>query len=185
MKPSGYIDRRQHDPTPATQDLVLRTAQAERDYTDGQIGRVEARLAGIDTATRLLAETITRVPTTLQSEIAHVKSLVDERFSSVGTQFAERDERVALILATNEKAIDKSDSETRQTISKLQDLFETKVDALSKQLDDLQGRIDRGEGRDTGKSDSGAGVRLNVATAAQAVATLVAIIALVVVGFHK
>lgn len=77
----------QHAPTA----MVLRIVAAERDYVDGQIGVLEERFRGIDRANQLLSETVNRVPTDVTREVAHLQSVMDERFSSIETQFRERD----------------------------------------------------------------------------------------------
>jgi hypothetical protein len=171
------------DPTILTTEQLLRTVRAERDYVDGIRDVIEERLAAMDKATALLSDTVNRVPTVVQTEVAHITGLMAERFTSIdnlmdvkfqsiATQFAERDTRqereardnkVAVDAAfaaqkeaaakqdeSNAKAIDKSERATAETISKLQDLTTTISNGLSAQIADLKSRLDSGEGRDSG-----------------------------------
>jgi hypothetical protein len=76
---------------------LLRVVAAERDYVDGQIGVLEERFRGIDRASSLLSETVNRTPTEIQKEIGHLRSIIDERSSTTGIQFKERDIRMDAI----------------------------------------------------------------------------------------
>jgi len=164
------------DPTILTTEALARAVQAERDYVDGQLDVLRERLRAIDVATRLLNETVNRVPTDVTKEVTHLRELMDERLISVGVQFKERDTRqeresrdnkVAVDAAFaaqkeaaakqdegNAKAINKSEMATAETINKLSELFRTSAGALSDKIDDLKARVGAIEnlkqgGRDT------------------------------------
>ena len=146
------------DPTILTTEALARAIAAQRDFVEGQIGVLEERLRGIDTATRLLNETVNRVPTALTEGLGHLQAVMDERFASIDKQFAERDTRqeresrdnkVAVDAAfaaqkeaaakqeeTFGRSIDKSESATAETIGKLQDLTSTQDSALASKIDD-------------------------------------------------
>lgn len=64
------------DPTVLTTDALARANKCERDYVDGQIGMLRERLNGIDKATKVLHETVTRTPTEIQLQIGHVRELL-------------------------------------------------------------------------------------------------------------
>ena len=99
------------DPTTATTAQLLRIAASERDFTIGKIEAINERLRGMDEATKVLNDTIHRVPTELQSAIkqldslmverfiaadsahSHIIDVTSEKFNSVQKQFTERDER--------------------------------------------------------------------------------------------
>lgn len=164
------------DPTILTTEQLLRTAQAERDYVDGRIDVLIERLAGMDRATELLSNTVNRVPTDTQKEVSHLASLVDERFTSVGQRFDERDVRSARESADNKvavdaafaaqkeaaaeqnkantKAIDKSEEATTESINKLGELFQTTIDALKESVDDLKQRVQAIESSKQGVAES-------------------------------
>jgi cation transport regulator ChaB len=155
----GEIDRR------FDSSVAISTIQHEgiRDYSDGQIGKVSERLDGIDKATELLGTTVNRVPTEIDREVAHLQSVLDERFKSVAIQFKERDTRqereakdnkVAVDAAfaaqkeaaaeqnkSNTLAISKSEVSTSETINKLAELFKGTTDGLYDKIDDLKDRI--------------------------------------------
>lgn len=115
------------DPTVATHDAVARAVDAERDYVDAQLDVLRERLRGIDLATVVLNDIVTRVPTDVQKAVSHLSSLTGVRFESVQTQFVERD-----------KAIDKQERSTLDTINKLAELFKSTTDALADKVDDFR-----------------------------------------------
>jgi cation transport regulator ChaB len=192
------------DPTFLTTEALARGLASERDYVDGQLDVLRERLRGIDIATRLLNETVNRVPTDVQREVSHLRELDEEKFSSVQKQFAERDTRsereskdnkVAVDAAfaaqkeaaakqdeSNLKAIDKSEKATTETIKTLQDLFQTSVRALSDKIDDLKERVGKiestrqgaGEARTERRSEAGQ-IWLAVGVAVAAISVLVGI----------
>jgi hypothetical protein len=151
------------DPTALTTEQLLRTAQAERDYVDGRIDVLIERLSGMDRATQLLSNTVTKVPTEVQREVGNLRNVVDEKVASIDKQFSERDTRsereardnklaVDAAFAAQEKqavaqndanttAINKSEQATTETINKLSELFKTTTDALSDKIDDIKQRV--------------------------------------------
>jgi hypothetical protein len=64
------------DPSVLSTDAVARAVTAERDYVDGQIAALKERLNGIDRATEVLNQTVTRTPTEIQVQVAHVRELL-------------------------------------------------------------------------------------------------------------
>jgi cation transport regulator ChaB len=164
------------DPTILTTEALARAIASERDFVIGQLGIRDERLRGIDTATRVLNETVNRVPTDMQKEIQHVREITDEKFDSVGTQFKERDTRseresrdnklaVDAAFAAQEKqaaaqnksnaeAINKSEIATAETINKLAELFKTTTDALRRDLDDIKLAVGDIQARRLGVADS-------------------------------
>jgi cation transport regulator ChaB len=144
-------------------------SKADRDYVDGQVGRLVGRFDGIDKATELLSETVNRVPTEVTKEVEHLQSVIDERFNSVAIQFSERDTRqereakdnkVAVDAAfaaqkeaaaeqnkSNTLAISKSEAATSETINKLAELFKGTTDGLYDKVDDLKDRLAASEKR--------------------------------------
>ena len=151
------------DPTLLTTEQMERGDKAERDYVDGLFAVLNERLRGIDTATIVLNEIVTRVPTEVQKEVLHLRELVEEKFDSVGTQFKERDTRseresrdneirvnaafAAADKAADERnksnglAIDKAQATTAEAISKLAELFRTSISAQGDKIDDLKDRL--------------------------------------------
>jgi hypothetical protein len=164
------------DPTVLTTEALDRRERALHEYVDGQIGIIQERLRGIDTATQVLNETVNRVPTDMQKEVTHVRQITDEKFESVSIQFRERDTRqereardnkVAVDAAfaaqkeaaakqdeANAKAINKSELATAETINKLAELFKTTTDALRRDLDDIKLAVGDIQARRLGVADS-------------------------------
>jgi hypothetical protein len=169
--------------------------------------QITARIDGIDRATALLSETVNRTPTQIQTEISHVRQLMDEQFKSVTLQFIERDVRTgqaatasaqalaAALQAAKEavfeqaQAAAKASDKTELSTSKQIDLIQTQIKALGDtfgdRLSELKERIDRGEGSDAGASGSRTEQRLNVSQVVAVVAVLVAVGTLLLLAFHK
>jgi hypothetical protein len=165
------------DPTRLTTDQLRRELSALREI-------LTARLDAMDTATELLSATVNRTPTVIQIEISHVRELMseklaslggsaEERFRSIGLQFAERDTRTenaakaskealdAALLAAKElvaqqneanaQAADKAEQSTIKQIDQIGIRIDTMQKALDDRLTELKERIDRGEGTNVGQ----------------------------------
>jgi len=187
------------DPTVLTTEALTRGLAGERDYVDGQLEVIRERLRGIDTATRLLNETVNRVPTALTEGLGHLEAVMDERFRSIDKQFAERDTRseresrdnkVAVDAAfaaqkeaaakqdeANSKAIDKSEAATSETITKLAELFKSTTDALAGKNDDLKERVGRIESVKQGATESRVEHRAGISNTSALVGIVVAVLA--------
>jgi uncharacterized protein YoxC len=105
------------DPTVLTTEALARAIDAQREYVVAQLGIRDERLRGIDTATRVLNETVNRVPTDVEREVAHLRELAFEKVaslqsaldrldSSISLQFSERDTRSEREARDNTKAVD-------------------------------------------------------------------------------
>jgi chromosome segregation ATPase len=151
------------DPSVRSSEAIRTAVNAERDYVNGQVSILQARLNGMDEATKVLHETVTRTPTDIQQAVGHLKELHNERFESVATQFKERDTRseresrdnkVAVDAAfaaqkeaaseqnkSNTLAISKSEEATKETLATLAELFRTEIAALAARNDDLKDRL--------------------------------------------
>jgi len=88
----------------ATEQGVAR-AKAERDYVDGQVRVLEERIAAMDVATRLLNETVNRVPTDLQTAMKNMNEVFDIRLTSLKELAAIREEYRLELKADAEKAL--------------------------------------------------------------------------------
>jgi uncharacterized protein YicC (UPF0701 family) len=195
--PDGH-DTPVPDPTVLTTEAIIRAVESERDYVNGKFDVLRERLNGMDTATELLSETVTRVPTDTQQAVDNLKAVVDERFSSIVTQFKERDTRseresrdnkVAVDAAfaaqkeaaseqnkANTKAIDKSEEATNEAINKLGELFKTAIDALTDKVDDVKSRTQALENKNNGTTENRVESRAAMYTNSNVVATVVAAI---------
>lgn len=168
------------DPSVLTTEQLEKGLRAERDYVDGQIGILVERLNGMDKASVVLHETVTRTPTDIQKAVAHLEALSDEKFSSIQTQFRERDTRseresrdnkVAVDAAfaaqkeaaakqdeANAKAIEKSEKATAETIKTNQELSRSTTDSLTKQLDEAKQAITRIDASKAGATENRTGL---------------------------
>jgi uncharacterized coiled-coil protein SlyX len=194
------------DPTVLTTEALLRAVAGERDYVDGRIAVLEERLDAIDRATRLLNETVNRVPTDVQKEVGHLSGLFDEKFHSVDKQFLERDTRaeresrdnkVAVDAAfaaqkeaaakqdeSNAKAIEKSERATTETISKLDGLFKTRTDAQADKIDDLKDRLTSVEQQRIGRTETHSNQNAIIGFALTGGGLVLAVIVFLAAHFH-
>jgi primosomal protein N' len=117
---------------------------------------LQARLDGMDRATELLSETVNRTPTQIQTEISHVRELIqeklgslggmaEEKFKSIELQFVERDVRTgqaatasAQALAAALQAAKEAVFEQAQAAAKAADKTEL---SFTKQIDLLLAQI--------------------------------------------
>ena len=217
------------DPTRLTTDQLRREMSALREI-------LTARLDGMDRATTLLSETVNRTPTVIQTEIAHVRELVDERFRTadrrfveadlryqqrfderdlrfkeefggVQLQFQERDVRTgqaatasaqalaAALQAAKEavfeqaqaaaKAAEKTELSFSKQIEQIQLQIRTVSEGLGDKIDDLKGRIDRGEGNSSGRDDSRAVQRITFSQVIAVAAVLATVASLIVLALKK
>jgi hypothetical protein len=188
------------DPTLLTTQQLLRELAALREL-------LEARLDGMDRATALLSETVNRTPTVIQTEIAHVREVDDERFRSISQQFAERDVRTdqaakasnealdAALLAAKElvaqqneanaAAADKAEQSTIKQIDQIGIRIDTMQKALDDRLTELKERIDRGEGSSSGASEYRTERRLDLGQVVAVIAVIVAVLSVVLYVVKK
>lgn len=130
---------------------------------NGEVGILAQRLDDIDRATEVLNAIVTRVPTDVQKEVAHLRELSYEKFNSIEQQFRERDIRSEREARDNKTAVDaafaaqkeaaaaqndsntlaigKSETATNETINKLAELFKTTTDGLGDKIEGVKERI--------------------------------------------
>lgn len=179
---SQQTPKSEPDPSVLSTDQLMRMLRAERDYTDGQVEVLQERLRGMDEATKVLHETVTRVPTDMQLAVGHLRDVMDEKFGSVNTRFVLNDDRSksegvanevkvnAAFAASkeasakqddaNQKAIDKSEKTTKEVIDKNSLAAEAANKALADKVEDqkdrttrLEDRMTRQEARDIGRGE--------------------------------
>lgn len=168
------------DPTGAVTDAIDRALLAERALVRSEFAVRDERFRGIDVATAAFHSAITQVPTDTQREVAHVREIMAGALDAVAQRFAERDTRsereardnkVAVDAAfsaqkeaaaeqnkSNTLAITKSEQQTIEAITKLEQLFKTTIDGLGSQISDLKERVSRTESLKQGGKDATAGL---------------------------
>lgn len=151
------------DPTELTDAAIARLEKAIHQYVDGQVEVLQERLSGMDRATELRLVGIRDIPDSIDLRVGHLNTTMEEKFSSIQTQFTERDTRqeresrdnkVAVDAAfaaqkeaaakqdeSNQKAIDKSEKATNETIKTNAELFKTTTDSLRENINDLKDRL--------------------------------------------
>lgn len=151
------------DPTVLTTEQLNRAISGLEETFDQKLEVLRERLTGIDRATELRLGGILEIPAQIDEKVGHLKSVTDERFHSIATQFNERDTRsereardnklaVDAAFAAQEKqavaqqesntlAIDKSEKSTAETIKTNQDLAISRIEGLIKSLDEVKLRV--------------------------------------------
>jgi hypothetical protein len=136
---------------------------------------LQARLDGMDKAAVVLSETVNRTPTAIQTAIANVREVYDERFTSIAQQFRERDVRTEQSARAGKEALDAALLSAKELVAQQNDANTTKAEKteqnFTKQIDnaldrigEIKERIDRGEGSQQGQSGQRAESRLNLGT---------------------
>ena len=173
------------DIKPVPDPTTLTTAQLIRELASLR-KLIFTRIDAMDKATALLAEDVSRTPTTIQSSVSTLRDVYDERFRSIALQFAERDVRTeqaataaasalaAALQAAKEavfeqaqaaaKAAEKTELSFTKQIDQIQLQIKTIGDGFSDRIAELKERIDRGEGSRAGATDQRGETRLNIGT---------------------
>jgi len=152
------LDRRRGS-TPNPDPTILTTQQLHRELaTQREI--LEARLTGMDQATRLLQQAADRLPSDLDVKIAHVNALIEQRFAGIQTQFGERDQRYARATEDNKTAfaaavraasdaVVQSEASTALQVGAQKSIFEARLDGMDEAImlvrtvsDRLPGQMD-------------------------------------------
>ncbi len=157
------------DPTILTTQQLVREIAASREI-------IETRLDAMDTATELNKAATDNIPRLINDKVAELRTLVEEKiagllekFHSIDIQFKERDTRTeqsskdskvavdAALQAAKEAvgeqnkssalAIAKSEAATNKQLDQIGMLITTTNKALDEKINDLKGRLDRGEGQ--------------------------------------
>jgi len=153
------------DPTVLTTQAVDRAMRDENRWVESQIAILLERLDGMDKANELRLQRLDHFPSLVDEKINAAVALTSEKFTSIHQQFAERDIRgereardnkVAVDAAFaaqkeaaakqdegNQKAIDKSEKATTESISKLAELFATSNQAIQDKITEVGRRVDR------------------------------------------
>ncbi len=138
------------DPTVLTTQQLVREIAASREI-------IETRLDAMDVATNINKTATDKIPTLICEKVAALEKLQNEKFEGVEKQFAERDARTSQVSELNQKALDaalqaakeaagKTELSFTKQIADLTEQFNTKNTALEDRVNDLKGRLDRGEG---------------------------------------
>jgi hypothetical protein len=170
------------DPTVLTTQAVRRDISALREVLEaeieGQEKVFEGRFVAMDKAIELLQTIADRLPGLIDGKVAQLKGLHDEKFSSIATQFSERDTRteqtqrdskVAVDAAlqaqkesvnaqniSNAQAIAKSEANFTKLLDQLAMLINSNTKTSDDKIDDLKARVQSIEGKGLGIGSVGA-----------------------------
>ena len=193
------------DPTTLTGEFVRREiAHLDRLLT--------TRIDAVEQATQTANDTLTRVPTDVDKQVARLKELTEEKFRRVDGQFEQRDqslekqllerdksvdvalqaakEAVAKQTEASDRAIAKAEAATTKEIDGVKAVYQTEITALREQIGALQQRIDRGEGVQGGavatrkEGREGAAFLVSLAVAAVSFLGLIAVVISLIIASH-
>lgn len=166
------------DPTVLTTQQLLREMLCLREI-------LETRLDAMDKAGVVLAETVNRTPTAIQSAIASVREVYDERFNGVKQQFTERDVRTEQSAKASHEALDAALAAAAKAAEKTEQNFTKQIDNALDRIEEIKERIDRGEGSTEGVASAGSNTRLNIGTLVGVAGLLIAVVTLVLYAVKK
>lgn len=149
------------DPTALTTDALRREVAAVRELFETQLeclresqvsGHkiIETRLDGMAEAVKLLQDTADKFPARIDEKITGLRLVHEEKFSSVDGRFSERDTRADKFAELNQKALDAALLTAEKAVGKTETSFTKQLDSLADRINEIKGRLDRGEGQDTG-----------------------------------
>jgi hypothetical protein len=135
----------------------------------GVVSKFETRLNAMDKARDVFLETYNQTPAFVRDQVEHLQALHDTRFEGVQTQFtllkqateqldlANKTAIAAALQAQKESAgetqkssqaaIAKSENSTSEAIKALTTTFNAAITGATDRINDLKGRMDRGEGK--------------------------------------
>jgi hypothetical protein len=156
------------DPTELTTRAVALATDQWRRELQSLRDLVDLRFSGIDTATQLLATSVNKTPTAIETAVTGMREVYDEKFRSISLQFRERDVRTAqasvaadsalkaALQAAKEAVFEQANAaaraaeKTELSFTKQIDQIGLQITTVAKGLDDrigeLKERVDRGEG---------------------------------------
>ena len=152
---------------------------------------LETRLDAMDTATELNKQATDKIPLMIKSAVDSLKELHDERFSGVEKQFKERDTRteqsskdskvaVDAALQAAKEAVGEQNKSSALAIAKSEASTNKQLEALDEKINDIKGRLDRGEGGSTQEHESRGQSNWLIGAVLSGIAIIVAFGALVV-----
>jgi hypothetical protein len=163
----------------------------------------DARIDGMDKAIILLQNIADKLPARIDEKIVALRSVHEEKFSSIQTQFRERDVRTeqsskdskvavdAALQAAKEAvgeqnkssalAIAKSEASTTKQIDQMGQLIQSGNKAVDDKFNDVKERVTRIEGMGEGKHATGAFMFSILA----ALVSMASLIVALVIAFHK
>lgn len=167
------------DPTERTMQQLLRDVAASREIIEAKIegfhSGIDIRFKDRDRAIELLQHATNKIPELIAEQVFHLRVLHEEKFSSIATQFLERDTRteqtsrdskvaVDAALQAAKEAVGEQNKSNAQAISKSEASFTKQIDQIGQavstmgktiddKIDDVKSRIQAIESQRKGQGD--------------------------------
>jgi len=139
------------DPTTLTTDQLRREIAALKEVLQTQLAALADRVT-------LMQEHLDRRSADISKEVAHLRTLHDEKFVKVATQFHERDTRTEQRTHDNKISVDAALQTTTKQIDQIGVILDTTARGLSDKIDDIKTRVTQVETRTEGLISSWANV---------------------------
>jgi hypothetical protein len=176
------------DPTLLTTQALLREITAVKELFD-------TRFSATEHSVDLIRVRIESVIGLIDEKITHLKDLTDEKFTGIGTRFAEarylteqtsRNDKLALdaALQAQKEDVGKQNDSNNASISKTEVLFTKQIDGLNDKIDDIKSRFIANDSQLKGKTEGVGMIGAVVIGAAFIVSTLVGAASLVISLTH-
>lgn len=155
-------------------DPTLLTTENLRREISGLEEKIKIRLDAMDKASAAFRDDMIRLSTEVDKQFGNLQTLSDEKFRSIQHQFDERKAQAAENFATakemmatalesqkalataldvaNKEAITKSESSALKQIDGIKSQLVSMAEALTDKIDGINGRLNRGEGAQSGRS---------------------------------
>lgn len=175
---------------------------------------LEGRIDGMDRATRLLASNVEKIPSDVDRAVDNLREFIMgqitnslaetrrvgevalEKFTAIDGTFGSNALALTAALAaqkeaaaeqnkSNTLAITKSEVATKEKIDSNAAQTQTSITSLADRVDDLKGRMDRGEGTIRGSAQMRDEHRIDISGWFQAISVIIAFATVIVVLFHK
>lgn len=134
------------DPTKLTTEALEKSVASLRELQDTKVDalrdKLETRMAEQEKAVVLLRQFIDQIPSIIMAKIDTLRTLHQEKFESVATQFRERDTRMEQTSKDNKVAVDAAFSAQTKAIEKAEAGFTKQIDGISTQIATVSKTLD-------------------------------------------
>jgi len=172
------------DPTLLTTQALLREIGSLKELFD-------TRFTGVEKTVEMMHQSLDNVHVMIDEKVQNLKDLTEEKFTGIGTRFAEarylteqtsRNDKLALdaALQAQKEDVGKQNDSNNASISKTEVLFTKQIDGLNDKIDDIKSRFIANDSQMKGKSEGMGLAGAVVIGASFVISTLISVAAFVV-----